>query len=252
MRALLSGLGETWIDDPANDDPRYARTLARRRLARTEAPLPDIVDARPRWPGLDTVRQGLAGELTLPRAALADADPSVLGALALCAAGTTRPPPSTVLKGIAGQLSRGEDFVATVGGARIEARGDAVLICREAGERVRRGFEPAPTPVLAGRSVFDGRFELDIEAEDGRLGFLAGHAARLPPAQRAALKAVPAAARGALPALIATSGDVSCPVLNQTSVNAVKPLAETRLRATLGGVSDEAAIWRVAETAPAP
>jgi tRNA(Ile)-lysidine synthase len=250
LRALLSGLGETWIDDPANDDPHYARTLARRRLARTDAPWPEIVDSRPRWPGLDAVLQGVGGELNLPRAALVGADPAVLGALALCAAGTTRPPPSTALAGLAGRLAGGGDLVATLGGARIEACGGGVLVCRDAGERIRRGLEPAAAPV--GRGVFDGRFELDIAAEGCRVSFLAGHASRLPPVERAAMRAVSAAARGALPALISAAGDVSCPVLDHTGANAARPLAEARLRATLGGVSDEAALWRVAETAPAP
>lgn len=250
LRALLAGLGETWIDDPANDDPRYARTLARRRLARTDAPRPSIVDAWPAWPGLGAVRQGVGGELTQPRAVLAAADRSVLGALALCAAGTARPPAAAALDRVAGRLERGDDFVAGLGGARIEARGGTVLVCREAGERLRRGLEAAPHP--AGRSVFDGRFELDLRAEGCRVGFLGGLAARLPAGQRAALRRVPAAARGALPATLSPDGEVSCPPLDQTGAASARPLCDARLRATLGGVSDEAALWRVAEIDAVP
>jgi tRNA(Ile)-lysidine synthase len=250
LRALLAGLGETWIDDPANDDPHYARTLARRRLARTDAAAPAIVDARPAWAGLAAVRQGVAGELTLPRVVLAAADPSVLGALALCAAGTSRPPPAAALRRIAERLSRGDAFVASLGGARIAADHAEVLICREAGERARRGLQPVPSPI--GQSVFDGRFELDLDADGCSVGFLAGLAPRLSPAQRSALKRIPAAARGALPAVISPSGKVSCPVLDQSGAPSARPLCEARLRATLGGVSDEAALWRVAESAAVP
>jgi tRNA(Ile)-lysidine synthase len=154
------------------------------------------------------------------------------------------------LERLAERLNSGDDLVASVSGARIEARDDTVLVCREAGERIRRGLAPKPHP--PGRSVFDGRFELDLDAQSCRVGFLSGLFPRLPSAQRAALKRIPAAARGALPAVISPGGEVSCPVLDQSGAAKARPLGLTRLRATLGGVSDEAALWRVAEFDPAP
>jgi tRNA(Ile)-lysidine synthase len=46
LRAWLSGRGETWLDDPANDDPRSARARARR----AGASLVDASPAEPRSP----------------------------------------------------------------------------------------------------------------------------------------------------------------------------------------------------------
>jgi tRNA(Ile)-lysidine synthase len=251
LRALLEDIGESWIEDPANDDPRFARTLARRRLTRgVAAAAPPVVEARPRWPGLEAVRMGIGGELTAPRAALVAAEPSearvVIGALALCAAGTQRPPSTASLDRIAERLRRGECFTASLAGARIEAAGEEVRFCREAGERTRRGLQPAPLPV--GESVFDGRFELRAAADDYLIDGLRGRAARLAPEARARLSDVPPAARGALPAVIAPDGQVTCPALYGAGPATTRPLTRQRLCATLGDVRDEAALWRVAET----
>jgi tRNA(Ile)-lysidine synthase len=250
LRALLRDVGETWIEDPANDDPRFARALARRRLAHRVATPPTVVEARPRWPGLDAVRMGAAGELTAPRVVLVAADPPearrVIGALALCAGGTMRPPAAASLARIAERLGRDERFTASLAGARIEAAGENVRFCREAGEWARRGFQSAPLPV--GTSVFDGRFELRAAVDGLRVDGLRGRAARLAPEVRARLSGVPAAARGALPAVIAPDGQVTCPALGGPGPTTARPLTRGRLCATLGDVQGEAALWRVAET----
>jgi tRNA(Ile)-lysidine synthase len=253
LRALLVTLGESWIDDPANDDPRFARSLARRRLATRSAPAPTAVEAVAPWPGLDAVRQGLAGELTVPRQLLAtggDETRRALGALALCAAGTTRAPGAAQLERIAARLATGGDFTASLAGARIEARGAAVRFCREAGERVRRMIEAAPLPL--GESVFDGRLEIDAVAAEHRIGFLSGSAARLPPDQRGRLALVPAGARGALPAVFSPDGAVTCPLLGDGGRVVARSLTFSRLCATLGVIQDEASLWRVAKLTPGP
>jgi hypothetical protein len=87
---------------------------------------------------------------------------------------------------------------------------------------------------------------------DRRNGFLAGHAARLPPEEQRRLALVPAGARGALPAAISPDGAVNCPVLNESGAIVARPLALARLCATLGGVRDEASLWRVAKLTPGP
>ncbi len=253
LRSLLRALGETWIDDPANDDPRFARALARRRLAAGAAAPPTAVEAIPLWPGLSAVRQGLAGELTAPRrplTELGEAARRALGALAVCAAGTVRAPAAASLGRIAARLCAGDDVTASLAGARIEARGETLLFCREPGERVRRAIEPAPLP--RGESVFDGRFAIDCAEAGGRIGFLAGRAARLPPDERRRLALIPAGARGALPAVVSPDGAVTCPLLAQSGAIAARPLALQRLCATLGAIRDEAALWRVAKLTPGP
>jgi tRNA(Ile)-lysidine synthase len=250
LRALLRNIGESWIEDPANDDPRFARTLARRRLAHRAAAPPTVVETRPRWPGLDAVRMGIGGDLTAPRAALVAADPSetrsVIGALALCAAGTTRPPAAASLDRLAERLRRGEGFVASLAGARIEAAGEDVRVCREAGEWARRRATAKPLPL--GESVFDGRFELRTATDGLRVDSLRGRAARLAPEARARLSGVPPAVRGALPAVVAPDGAVTCPALGGPGPTTARSLTGGRLCATLGDVQDEAALWRVAET----
>jgi tRNA(Ile)-lysidine synthase len=132
-------------------------------------------------------------------------------------------------------------------GARIEGRGARILVCREAGEAARGGLQAADLPL--GESVFDGRFLITARRPGYRVVALRGHAAKLPPAERNRLAAVPAAARGALPALVAPSGEISCPILAPNQVVGATPLGLVRLHAALGAVPDEAAagrVWRAA------
>ncbi len=253
LRALLRSLGEIWIEDPANDDPRFARTLARRRLTTGEGVAPAPVEALPPWLGLASVHEGIAGEFEAPRQPLAepgDEARRALRALTLCAAGVTRAPAGASLDRIAARLAAGEDFTASLAGARIEAAGETVRFCREAGERVRRRVDPTPLPL--GEGIFDGRFLIDCAASGCRIGFLAGHAARLPPEQRRRLALVPAGARGALPAAISPDGAVTCPPLARSGAIVARSLTLQRLGATLGAIPDEAALWRVAKLIPGP
>jgi tRNA(Ile)-lysidine synthase len=103
-----------------------------------------------------------------------------------------------------------------------------------------------------GESVFDGRFAVDGGAAERRIGFLAGHAARLSADQRRRLARVPAGARGALPAIISPDGAVTCPLLAESGPACIRPLTFSRLCATLGAVYDEASFWRVAKLTPGP
>ena len=238
LRTLLAGLGEAWIDDPANDDPRYSRTLARRRLGDCATTQPLLGPLSPP-PGWEAVQEGRGGELTLPRDALGvclSDRRRLIGALALCAAGTTRPPAGASLDRIAARLSGG-DFSASLAGARIEAHGDQVMVCREAGERARGGLQSAALPL--GETVFDGRFLIGVRRSGYQVAPLRGLAARLPPSQRDRLRAIRATVRGALPVVVAPSGEVSCPVLASDDAVSARPLGLGRLHAALGVIADE-------------
>jgi tRNA(Ile)-lysidine synthase len=239
LRTLLAGLGETWIDDPANDDPRLSRTVARRQLGGCvgDRVAPGQLTPPPGW---RAVQQGLGGELTMPREIFASAHRRLVGALTLCAAGTTRPPTAASLDRIAERLAQG-DFTCTLAGARIEGRGDHILVCREAGEAARGSLQPADLPL--GESVFDGRFLMNARRPGRRVVPLRGRAAGLPRAERSRLKAIPAPARGALPTLVAPSGELSCPLLAPNQAIGVRPLGLARLHAALGAVQDEAAAY---------
>jgi tRNA(Ile)-lysidine synthase len=249
LRGLLRAYDESWIEDPANDDPRFSRTLARRHLAADTGPLPPFEEQARPCPGLDQVRQGEGGELTVPRAALPTSGDAgrLLGAMVLSAAGTTRPPSTASLDRL---LARSAPFAASLAGARIDAGPAQVMVCREAGERARGGMAGYELPV--GESVFDGRFAITAEATGWRVAPLAGLARRLPEAQQRRLRALPPAVRPTLPAAILHTGEVTCPALEGEAPVRAFPLAGTRLFAALGAIPDEASIWRVAKSSAAP
>jgi tRNA(Ile)-lysidine synthase len=100
----------------------------------------------------------------------------------------------------------------------------------------------APADLPLGESVFDGRFLVTARRPGIRLVPLRGNAAQLPHVERDRLKTVPAPARGALPAIVSPSGELSCPVLGPSDAASVTLLGLARLRAALGAVKDEAAL----------
>jgi len=254
IRDWLRSRGETWLDDPANADPKSARARARRDLqqanggaSRTSA-LPAVPDLRLASSGT-TRRSAAAGYLVLPR----DAPAAHVAAACLCAAGTSRPPRGERLQRLVDRIRAGEVFTATLAGARIEA-GEGVSFFREPGETRRSGPPPSdPSGRLphGGRGdlrlpvdqpiVWDGRYEL-VAAEPGLAARpLQGLAARLPPDQRQALKALPPAARPGLPAVLDPEGGVSCPILAGTETTRARCLVVDRFEAATGRVDQEPA-----------
>jgi len=238
IRAWLAARGETWIEDPANDDLRYARARARRASTAPAEPA-EAADAAPlarlAHPTPD-------GGLSLPRAALRDAEPAaarrLLAAACLCAAGASRPPAAERGLRLLQRLVAPGDVTATLAGARIQADAQSVRFLREAGEAARGGM--APLRLEPGETgVWDGRFEIaaDRPADIRRL---AGLAARLPREQLARLRALPPASRLALPALV-EDDRVFCPLLAEMPWIRVTPLAHPRLLAACGAVEREPA-----------
>jgi tRNA(Ile)-lysidine synthase len=226
IRAWLAARGQTWIEDPANADLRFAR--ARARAAGADLALPEPA----REPPPMDMEVDAAGVVSLPRMALT---PRALAVACLCAAGAERPPRAERLARIVALAATGAPFVATLAGARIEARAGRLSIMREPGELVRR--PPAPLILAAGEAgVWDGRFEIAAD-RPARIVPLAGLAARLPPLDAAALREVPAKARAALPA------EAEAPSLRIASGEglAVRCLVEERLLAALGVVDREPA-----------
>lgn len=200
LRDWLTARGETWIDDPANSDPHYARSRVRLAGAGLAAP------ARAETP-LTLAEQATerAGVIALPRAAFRAAAPTqahrFIALAAVCAGGGERLPASVRVARAADALRRGKPFVATLAGARIEADAATIHVFREAGEAARGGLAPLDPP-----GVWDGRFEI---AEGHEIRRLAGLTRRLPAADQARLRDIPAAARGALPAHIDAAGLVT-------------------------------------------
>lgn len=201
LRDGLRARGETWLDDPANDDPRSARARARRSTPML-TPAPPPAQTPPRFQG------DLLGLIALPR----DAAAAHLAAACLCAAGTERPPRGERLQRLVARLRSGERFTATLAGARIEAAADAVRVFRDAGETARGGLaDLALAPGETG--VWDGRYEIFAGSAPVTVQALKGLASSLSKADQATLRAAPATARPALPALVLASGAVTCPIL---------------------------------------
>lgn len=203
IRAALTADGETWLDDPANTDLRYARARARAAGAAEVAPASPPPSAPPPTCAIDA-----AGSLRLPR----DVAPAHLAAALLCAAGTERPPRGARLARLVARLRAGETFAATLAGARVEA-GAEVLVVRDAGEAARGGL--APLSLAAGETgVWDGRWEITAGAEPLTVSALKGQASRLSPEQRARLAKLPAAARPGLPLILRHGAAPYAPALD--------------------------------------
>lgn len=237
LRDWLAARGETWIDDPANQDPRFARARARSAALPPPRDEPPDADRSPVEPTEQPSPSpaGDEGYLVLPRSSTA----AVVAAACLCAAGTTRPPRGERLARLLARLASGEAFAATLAGARIEAAGDGVLFTRDVGERSRGGLAPLSLP--AGEAVvWDGRFELLADRPGLTVEALGGHASRLSRAERLRLKVILPAARPGLPVILG-AGPPTCPILAGAGPVSVRALGLTRFEAATGCVEREPA-----------
>jgi tRNA(Ile)-lysidine synthase len=254
LRRWLRSEGVAWLDDPANDDQRHPRARARRALADGACP-PPFDEVRPAavaglW------RAEPWGGVALDRKGLVQAEPGqavrLLQTAAACVSGAEQLSRPARADGLLARLKAGEAFVATLGGARIEAGDTHVAVEREAGEAARGGLRPlAPEP--GAPAVWDGRFEIAADQAGLVVEALRGHAARLDREDRAVLKGVPAAARPALP-VWRRAGDFAAPPrlalaaphahLGYNNVRC-RPLCEERLVAATGVVTTEAMIGTI-------
>jgi tRNA(Ile)-lysidine synthase len=228
LRAWLAARGEPWIDDPSNDNMKFAR--ARARASRPAGPVDQEAPHRQMAERAAAAMVDGAGVISLSRAGLPG---RLIAAACLCAAGSSRPPRGERLARVQALIASRADGVATLAGARIEAQGEAVRFMRELG----RGAEPT-LHLAAGRpEVWDGRFEMSAD-RPVRIAMLAGRMARLEAAERRALQAIPTKARGALPAVVGAEA-VACPVLAPVAGLKVKVLVRDRLLAASGAIERE-------------
>ena len=89
--------------------------------------------------------------------------------------------------------------------------------------------------------VWDGRFELTAAEPGLVVRPLQGLAARLPAAQRQALKGFPPAARPGLPVVLAPDGTPTCPILAEAKAVRARCLVVDRFEAATGRVDQEPA-----------
>jgi len=270
LRDDLRARGQGWIEDPANADERFGRSRARAALRKEALPLEggglggggvaalsdqagETQTVPPPAPHLQPLRPhphpqpfpprggrelfGLtwAGVLDIPR----DASASMLAAALLCAGGGAMPPRGERLKRLRARLAAGEDFVAGLAGARVEAEGATVLLMREPGEMKRR--PPEAVRLAPGvPAVWDGRFEITAREDGWRVEAAAGRLARLSEADRRVAAGLPAAARGSLPVLLRDGDDG--PVLAWRAAT-VRALGARRLSLALGETTQEADLF---------
>ena len=236
LRAYLTAKGAGWIEDPGNADPRFGRSRARAALI----PLPGGEGLRlaERSEAQSRKGEGLAAPVgpgqarPSPFRASSDRQPAlgrssplptgegfslgrdvpraVLAAAIVCAGGGDQPPRGERLEQLASRIGAGEDFTATLAGARIVAEGEKVLLGREPGDLQRH---PVPDVQLEPDrpAVWDGRYEITASEPGWTVTAAAGRMGGLSDADRALLKTATAWARGALPVLIRDDG--SAPVL---------------------------------------
>ncbi len=235
IRDWLAARGETWIDDPANDNPASARARARRAIALGEAVLRDArAGASARDLALACVMDA-GGGLRVARAVVREqpieAVTRFVATACLCSAGTDRPPGAARTRALAGRLRGVAAVTATLAGARIEADREAVRFLREPGEAKRGGL--ASLRLAAGATgVWDGRFEITAEC-DIEVRASAGLRDGLPPD---GLRALPPKARDALPMV----GEAS-PALSRVAGVTSRALPLERLLAACGAVEREPA-----------
>ena len=222
IREALAAGGETWLEDPANEDLRYARARARASGAGETT----AIDTPPSPP--PTFAVDAAGTIRLPREVAA----AHLAAALLCAAGTERPPRGGRLTRLVERLRSGEMFTATLAGARVEA-GTDVLVCRDAGESTRGGL--APLDLAPGETgVWDGRWEVTAGEAPLTVTALKGRAASLSPDQRARLHGVPAPSRPSLPLIREAVAPLDGPSLAVEGGARARSLVLDRFKAAIG------------------
>jgi len=244
LRAALTEAGETWIDDPANIDPRHARARARATLANLDDYGGEVLPAGAAR-RLAEVREGAGGELLIDVERLTSRHG--LAAALLCASGGARPPRGARLDRLLGRLIARETLTACLAGARIESNGRRVAIVREAGEFKRAAVPPIDLPP-GEAMVWDGRFEFVARRPGLSVRPLEGVARRLGEEEQAALKAVSPAARRALPVLVDEAGLITCPILAPDPRVQVRSLVLQRLAGALGMIESEGAILTRGET----
>lgn len=240
LRAWLSARGETWVDDPANEDQRFAR--ARARAGGTSGVAVDD-DASPRE--LAGLAQHADAGIHLPRKALRaaplDEVVRVLALACVCAGGGERRPATERLRRLADALHGDAPFVATLAGARIEAGDIDVDIFREAGEFHRRSAPPMALPANLD-VVWDGRYAVTARRDGLTMRPVAGVAARLPPQEQALLSQTPASRRGSGPAVIYPDGAVSLALVGRAGDDVeIAPIVRGRFEAAAGLVQREPA-----------
>lgn len=229
LRAALRTQGLTWVDDPANIDPRFARSRARQRLAASES-FTDFGD-EPINPELSEFAGGVDftewGDARVDLDALVKVPPSVgqraLSMLVTCVSGAERLPHQARVVTLLKRLSDTRTVTATLGGALILAEGKVLRVVREAWDdrHIRRRAE----------NVFDGRFESNAVQH---LQWLKGQMRHLAAEDRVRLREVHPVLRPSLPVWCDGAGTVYLAGCHGERGPTLRSLAKERFRLACG------------------
>ncbi len=227
LRDLLRARGLDWIEDPANEDLRFARSRARAALAGRLPPADNPAGGfRRPW----TWRALWSGGFEIDR----EITPDFVAAVAVSAAGTATLPRAAAASRLRNRLAAAGEFQATLAGAKFSTWGGIALVGREAGEQRRGGL--VALRLDAGRpAVWDGRFEITLQKGDATVMAASGRLARLDAADQLAARVRPGHRR-ALPVLVRDDG--SAPVLAWREAEVVT-LAPRRLSLAAGETTHE-------------
>lgn len=244
LRDWLSARGETWIEDPANTDPSFARSRARVALSAAAgasgagcAPAPEGAAAADLAVRFEARPFGLVIDRRDLRDAIPEAARRVIAAACLSAGGGDRAPRGAALDRLAARVAGSDRFQATLAGALVRADADGVAFGRSAGEMRRQGAGDLALPA-GGAGVFDGRFEVETPSA-AQIIPLEGRLSHLAAAERSLLSTVPPGFRGALPGIM-LDGALHLAGTPASGVR-IRPLARSRLLAACGAAPDEAA-----------
>ena len=255
LRDALGPTGLGWLEDPANDDPRFARARARRSLADSPAAKPVVLGQHPPAEDLEGVARLAVqavvddfGVIRIDRRILAQAPAGAArrftSAACVCAGGGDRLPRAERVQRLVDRIGAGDGVVvAGLAGARIETgrtgSGPIVQFMRSAGDML--GAAGGPVRLGDGLpAVWDGRFELRADVDGVTATALRGKARRLGPGQRAALSRCAASARPTLPVVSLDGESVTCPILADSAQTRARALVGQRLLGACGAVAREA------------
>jgi len=247
LRAFLTDRGLDWIEDPANQDPRFGRARARMALETLKAAVvTPTSDPEPIYWPKDLGPWTAYGALIMDREAVQEAPQGLESFMAralLSVSGHDAPPRYPSLQRLASALRDGAPFTATLSGAQVRASPDQVWIIREEG---RKGLAPLDLlPVVSSPPVWDGRFQIEGEMAAGQVVALRGHAKSLSPMDRKRLADLPAPLRATLPLVVRSDETVCLPTFmgeaSPLNIAAVSVILQ-RLEAACGRIISEQAL----------
>jgi tRNA(Ile)-lysidine synthase len=244
LTATLAAAGQTWIDDPGNDNTDMAR--GRLRSAGSELPLADALataqtSARERISGeramatlaARALRFHPAGFAAADRTVLAEAAPDIVERLlartVMAVAGRAYPPRGARTQRLREAVTgTGPLSGRTLGGCRVLGQGELIYVCREAAQ-----IGPPVRLIEGTTTLWDNRFAVSVTknlGEEARLGALTapGWAQIVAVDSRLRCTSLPYAARTVMPAVWCADKVLTVPHLG--FVNDGKGLVTAGLR----------------------